>query len=392
LAFIVDFVFVLVIITPKSHSGIITTLVILMNTFKDYAQLFLDDSKSENAHSSFVSNRSKVNNLLKTFGKRKISSIKHSEIKIWKRKVSKKLSNKTINDHYSILRKIFKIALNDGVISINPMQDIETLPLYKVIPNPFEKDELIALKKTETDCVGEKNLVFLGVITGLRMCELLSLSWDCVDFDKAEIQVNKAVVLGNYKLPKTEESLRKVELNQYAIYLLRQQFELTGSLRSRVIRVLQSDNQTKVKQTVQHVFVSTKTKKPFSDVKEFTTKFFKGFLVKAGVKKRGANQVRHTFASQSLVAGISMEWIRIQMGHTTTHMIEKHYGKWMNADAPDYSQKLGQALSSVFNSGFISAECSTIALSSWGAGSNRKSITDSFSSCKVAMWEVSRCA
>jgi integrase len=367
-----------------------------MNIFNYYAQLYKDDSKSEHAHSSFVSNRSKVNNLLKTFGKREISTIKHSEIKIWKRKVSKKLSNKTINDHYSILRKIFKIALNDGVISINPMQDIETLPIHKAVPSPFEKDELIALKKTETYFVGEKSLVFLGVLTGLRMCELLSLTWDCIDFERSEVEVNKAVVLGKYKLPKTEESLRKVELNQHAINLLIKQFEVTGALRSRVIHVLQVDNKTKVKQSVQHIFVSTKTKKPFRDVKEFTTTFFKDFLVKAGVKKRGANQVRHTFASQSLVAGISMEWIRIQMGHTSIDMIEKHYGKWMNADAPDYSQKLGQALSGVFNSGIIPAEYSkpgsTIAVSSWGGTSDRKSSADTFGSCKTDKWEIKRCA
>jgi integrase len=366
-----------------------------MNIFNYYAQLFLDDSKSEHAHSSYVSNCSKVNNLRKAFGKREITDIKHSEIKIWKRKVSKKLSNKTINDHYSILRKTFKIALNDGVITINPMQDIETLPLYKVIPNPFEKDELIALRNTETEFVGEKNLVFLGVLTGLRMCELLALTWDCVNFERAEVHVNKAVVLGKYKLPKTEASIRKVDLNQHAIYLLKKQFELTGSLRSRVISVLQVDNKTKVKESVQHVFISSLTHKSFEDVKEFSTSFFHEFLAKARVKKRGANQVRHTFASQSLVAGISMEWIRIQMGHTTTYMIEKHYGKWMNADAPDYSKTLEQALSHVFDTGVVdnvSTKTTSSVTSSWADLTERKSINDSLSFCKTDKWEVSRCA
>jgi integrase len=367
-----------------------------MNTFNDYSQFYSEDSKSEHAHSSYVSNRSKVKNLVKAFGKREISDIKHSEIKGWKRKVDNKLSNKSINDHFSILRKIFKIAMNDGVITINPMQDIDTLPVHKTEPNPFDKNELIALKNTDTDFVSEKNSVFFGVLSGLRPCENLALSWDCVDFDKGEIQVNKAIVLGKYKLPKTKQSIRTVELNAHAIKILKEQFEITGHLKSRVIRVLQNDNKTKIKQSVQHVFVSSITNKPFRDVKEFTTTFFTDFLRKANVKKRGANQVRHTFASQSLVAGISMEWIRIQMGHTTTHMIEKHYGKWMNADAPDYSQKLGEALGSVFDSSVIPGNFSKSTVSpvtsSWADISERKSTTGGFVHLKTDKRKVSRCA
>jgi len=366
-----------------------------MNTFNDYAQFYLDENESENAYSSFVSNKSKVKNLVKVFGKREISDIKHSEIKNWKRKV-KKLSNKTINDHFSILRKIFKTAINDGVITINPMQDIETLPVHKVEPNPFEKSELVALINTDTNCVSEKNALFLGVLTGLRACENLALSWDCVDFDKGVIQVNKAVVLGNYKLPKTKESIRTVELSAHAIKILKNQFEITGHLKNRVIRVLQKDNKTKIKQSVQHVFVSTVSNKPFRDVKEFSTTFFTGFLLKSGVKKRGANQVRHTFASQSLIAGISMEWIRLQMGHTSTKMIEDHYGKWLFVDAPDYSQKLGHALDVVFDSNVVLGDFSksrvSMVVSSWGDISDRKTTTNIFSSCKVGKRKLSRCA
>jgi len=365
-----------------------------MNTFNDYAQFYLDENESENAYSSFVSNKSKVKNLVKVFGKREISDIKHSEIKNWKRKV-KKLSNKTINDHFSILRKIFKTAINDGVITINPMQDIETLEIHKVEPNPFEKSELIALKNTDTNCVSEKNALFLGVLTGLRACEHLALTWDCVDFDKGEIQINKAVVLGNYKLPKTKESIRTVELSGHAIKILKNQFEITGHLKSRVIRVLQKDNKTKVKQSVQHVFISTVSNKPFRDVKEFSTTFFRDFLRHAKIKNRGANQLRHTFASQSLIAGINMEWIRIQMGHTSTKMIEDHYGTWLFVDAPDYSQKLGRALDCVFDShvvfgNFPKLTTSTV-VSSWGNNIERKATVGSYIVLKSDKQKMRRC-
>ncbi len=367
-----------------------------MNTFNDYAQLYLVNSKYKHAHSSYMSNRSKVNNLLKAFGDRYIVEIKHSEINSWNFEISEKLSNKTINDHFSILRKIFRTAINDGVISLNPMTDIVTLPTYKSAPNPFLKNELIALKNTNTESMSEKNLLFFGVLTGLRMCESLALTWDCVDLNRGEIQINKAVVLGNYKLPKTIESFRTVELNAHAINILKNQFEITGHLKNRVIKVLQEDNRTKVKQSVQNVFVSSISNKPMSDVKEFFTTIFKDFLRQAGVKKRGPNQVRHTFASQSLIAGINMEWIRRQMGHTTTQMIEEHYGEWLIVDAPDYSQNLGKALDCVFDSnvvhGNFSKSSTSSVASSWMDNTECKTTPQSNSSCKTGKRKMSRCA
>lgn len=236
--------------------------------------------------------------------------------------------------------------------------------------------------------------MLFGVLSGLRPCELLALTWDCVDFDKAEILVNKAVVLGQYKLPKTKESLRRVELNSHAIKILKAQFEITGTLRERVIRILQADNKTNIKERVQHVFVSGQTKKPFGDVKTFSTVFFNDFLKASGVKKRGVNQVRHTFASQCLIAGISTEWIRIQMGHTTTHMIELHYGKWLNVDAPNYSQTLSQSLVEVFGNklaiGQFTSAVKANASLNW-CSSNNASVSQ-FIISKSSAQEMRRCA
>jgi integrase len=367
-----------------------------MNLFNEYTQEYIEECKSEHAHSGYISKRSKANNLLKVFGKHNIGDIKHSDIKKWKRKVSKKMANKTINDHFSILRGVFLLALNDGVISINPMEGIETLPVFTREPSPFTKNELIALKNTETNCISEKNLVFFGVVTGLRICELLALTWDCIDFDKGEITVNKAVVLGHYKTPKTKGSLRIIEINEQAADLLKKQFELTGTGRNRVIHVLQLDNKTLIKQSVQFLFLSSIDKKPFKDAKPFNTQFFKYYLQQAGVAHRGVNQLRHTFASQSLTAGLPVEWIRIQMGHTSTQMIEKHYGKWMNTDAPDYSKKLGKALSAVFDSNVIrtnfTKQNASPVTSSWADVSEHKFTSSSCVTYKSVQLEVSRCA
>jgi integrase len=200
---------VVVIVETSRRATSLPIMVITMNTFKVYAQIFSDESRCEHAYSSYISSRAKLKRLVKEFGKRDMSSILHSEIKIWIRKAHKKLNNKTINDHLSILRTIFNIAANDGMLAINPMKNIKTLKVHILEPCPFEKNELIALQKTDTEYVTEKNLLFLAVVTGLRLCEILALTWDCIDFEEAKVHVNKGVVLGKYKLPKTAKSIRK---------------------------------------------------------------------------------------------------------------------------------------------------------------------------------------
>lgn len=320
----------------------------MMEKFNDYAKQYLAESAFEKAHSTYVSERSKVKNLVKTFGKKQIRSISQSDIKRWKIKVHRRFSNKTINEHFTIFRAIFACALSDGVLHRNPMNGIENLKTHIAEPQPLEREELLKLRVMSTACESGAALLFLGILTGLRISELIALTWDCIDFEKLVIFVNKAKVLGKYKVPKTLGSIRIVEINQHALALLKKHYAVTGSLRSRVIRVLQNDNKTIDKQRVQHLFINTQTKKPFIDSKQYSRIFFTPFLMAADVKHRGPNQLRHTFASQCLTAGISKVWIAKQLGHNSTHMVDKHYARWLQSDAPDNSRKFSDAIGSVF--------------------------------------------
>tara|TARA_B110000879_G_scaffold179696_1_gene235804 strand:- start:1521 stop:2654 length:1134 start_codon:yes stop_codon:yes gene_type:complete len=320
-----------------------------VETFKDYAQQYLAESEYEKAHSTFISERSKVNNLIKVFGKRAIETINQSAIKSWRIKAHKKFSNKTINEHLTVLRSTFSSALADGLLLRNPMAGIENLTINKTTPKPFVRDELIKLNAVQTQCPSGKVFALLGVLTGLRPSELCALTWDCVDFQKEHLHVNKAKVLGKYKVPKTQESIRAVELNQHAISLLESHFKITGNARYRVIKIRQQDNKSIEKQRVRHVFINSKTNKPFIDAKQYGQTFFKPFLIEAKVKHRGPSQLRHTFASQCLTTGISMVWIARQMGHTSTNMVEEHYAKWIESDAPNHSASFSKSLDSVFN-------------------------------------------
>jgi len=65
-------------------------------------------------------------------------------------------------------------------------------------------------------------------------------------------------------------------------------------------------------------------------------KVFHRLLKQARVRVRGANQLRHTFASWLLTHAVPLEWIAPIMG-TSVPMLRKHYAKIIVADQPDFA-------------------------------------------------------
>lgn len=323
----------------------------MSNTFyvNNYIEQYLVTRSFKAAPSTFVSEKSKANELKRRFKNSVISDVRHSDILSLLNKLQPKYANKTINEFLIILRAVFNTAERDGVLLRNPMAGIENYKVDHPVPQPFEKNELAKLFSTEMDCEQGKNACDFNVHTGVRIGELIAIGWDDVDFKKNELHIRHSKVLKQYKTPKTPESDRIVELDARAMAILKRQFELTGKKPARPVSLLKRDNKSKENKSIRFVFYNSKTKKPFEHAAEFNKDFFTPWLKKAGVKHRGVGQLRHTFASQCLTAGISKEWIAKQMGHTTTKMIEQHYGEWVKADAPDCTNALGQHLANVYH-------------------------------------------
>ncbi|WP_151884113.1 tyrosine-type recombinase/integrase, partial [Pseudomonas putida] len=166
-----------------------------------------------------------------------------------------------------------------------------------------------------------------------------------VDLAAGTVEIRRARVAGQYKVTKTRRSTRKVKLLAPALRALKAQARFTQNLPPELIEVVDRDNRTMREQRVRFVFHNTATGEPYrsSDVLRHGWWIF--HLEKAGVRQRGPNTCRHTFASQLLSSGIATpEWIADQMGHTSTAMIFKHYAKWISEDGPDVVGLLNQAL------------------------------------------------
>jgi len=64
-------------------------------------------------------------------------------------------------------------------------------------------------------------------------------------------------------------------------------------------------------------------------VNNLRNRVWKPALSKAGLRLRTTYQTRHTFASLMLSYGEDPLWVARMLGHTSTEMLYRHYGKFI---------------------------------------------------------------
>ena len=102
----------------------------------------------------------------------------------------KGLSPKTIKNIHGVLHRALDQAQKMGYIRNNPLAAVTLPRIEKKQIKPLEDGELCAfLKEIRGDPY--ELVYFVTVFTGLRQGEVLGLTWDCVNFDKQTLLINK---------------------------------------------------------------------------------------------------------------------------------------------------------------------------------------------------------
>ena len=77
-----------------------------------------------------------------------------------------------------------------GYIRLNPLEAVTLPRIEKVQIKPMEDDDLTRFLK-EIKGNPYELVFFVTVFTGLRQGEILGLTWDCVNFEKNTLFINK---------------------------------------------------------------------------------------------------------------------------------------------------------------------------------------------------------
>lgn len=237
------------------------------------------------------------------------------------------LSGKTINNYVSVLREALQLAFKDKLISDNPVTGVPRAKHQKEPPDPFsreESDEIVAhIANRHPGQVA--NFVEFWFWTGMRTSEIFGLQWANVDLKGGTVQVAEAVVRGQRKDTKTKTS-RTVKLNSRALAALKAQRRLT-----------------QVKG--QAVFQDPRYDSAWSDERAFRRSYWTPTLKVLGIRYRRPYNMRHSYATAMLMAGMNHSWCAKQLGHSI-EMFQRTYSKWIDGEQNDREmEKLEATLS-----------------------------------------------
>lgn len=318
------------------------------NTLGHFANLWLDIIASEVADTTLRSYRSKVNSHIKPrWASVQADQVDPIDLQTWvKKDLPANLANKTIKEIVTILRQIYRLYCSRHRQAYDPTQGIQVRLPDPEDPDPFSRDEIEKILSTPTRRVQELNMIDFMLWDGPRLSEAMALAWeDVIDLDRGLIRYRRRQFRHAYRVTKTRRSTREKQLLEPARQALLRQWQITGTQPARSIEIIDRDNTTKRRADLRFVFLNSNTGKPHYGDTAIRDRFFKHHLKKAGVRYRGPNQCRHTYASQLLSTGVApIQWVAEQMGHTSPAMIYKHYGRWINEDGPNINALIEAAL------------------------------------------------
>lgn len=228
--------------------------------------------------------------------------------------LGKELAYSSARYYLTIVSNIFSYAVDNKVIPESPMTDKIRLP------NKQEKQERTVLTKTQQQtflqtvdrsCSIYKDFYRLALQTGMRAGELCALQWNDIDFVHNVIHVNKTLYRygsgDQYQIhkPKTQSGIRDIPMTNEAKKILSNQKEVCKKL--KVIPIKHRD----------YVFIKEDGSLYNNSVVD---NCLKSICKRGDLPHITMHNLRHTFATRCIEAGMRPKTLQKILGHSTLQM------------------------------------------------------------------------
>ena len=244
-----------------------------------------------------------------------IAEITYGQIEIFLQSIAS-YSDSVIKKLYGLVNLAFRIAKEQGLVSINPL-DSKKLRRPNSDKSTKRVDGLTAEEQEHflealndfkpKDHNSDYRLqLLIELYSGMRMGEINALKPEDIDFDLGVIHVQRTIATGLdnnlfiNKTTKTENGVRDVPISK----------QLKDVLLIALIRM--KDNPYGV------VFYNHKTDKLIAT--QLVNTFFKRILNAAGIEIRGQHSLRHTFATRCIESGVPGVVLKNWLGHSDIHI------------------------------------------------------------------------
>lgn len=219
-------------------------------------------------------------------------------------------SGKTYSNALTPLRGVFELAIDDGLISVNPAARIKPPMSQKEDPDPLSSAEMNLFLNTCSEAHPKWLAYFqLAFGSGMRTSELIGLSWKDIDRGKDSIRIRRS---------RTENQNRDSTKTGVARTIPITPLAARGIRAQRSVTELHSE----------YVFLHPSTGLPVRG-DEPPRRIWNACIKLAGIRHRKAYSTRHTFATLNLMDGKNIMLVSQWMGHKSTQMTYDHYAQWI---------------------------------------------------------------
>lgn len=244
--------------------------------------------------------------------------------------IDKGLAANTVNGVITLLKTSLQRAVSVGVAGRQYSDFIVRPKTREKQVECFSKDEQ---KKIERYVFDKNKPKLFGIVlclyTGLRIGELLALTWEDVDLQKGIIAVSKSChdswENGEYVKvidePKTESSMRIIPFPKQLLPRLKELKKMTNN-----------------------DYVIGGERVHGAQVRSYQ-KTFEALLKKLKIPHKGFHSLRHTFATRALECGMDVKTLSEILGHKNPTVTLKRYAHSMLEHKAEMMNKLGKLLS-----------------------------------------------
>jgi integrase len=250
--------------------------------FENFADQYLELHSKINNRSWQKSDLHNIKSIKRHFSGKYLYEITPVMIERFKTERIKEVSPATVNRNLTCLKSMFNKAIQWGKLEENPFRAVKLLKENNKRLRYLEKEEIIRLLARCTKHL--RPIVVIALNTGMRKGEILGLKWQDIDFKQGIIYL--------YNTKNGEK--REIPINEMA--------------KTALIRTLKHPDSP-------YVFCD----KNGNLIRDFRKSFFTA-LKKSGIINFRFHDLRHTFASQLVMAGVDLNTVRELLGHKSLEM------------------------------------------------------------------------
>lgn len=250
------------------------------------------------------------------------------------------LSPSSVRLAYKNLHAVLQKAVELDYIPRNPANCCVLPKVEREEVKPLDDQQVAALMSAAKGTPLE-HFITVALFTGLRLSELLGLTWDAIDFDKGTIGVNKQLArrwMGSiFQSPKSGKP-RTITPAPAVMATLKRQ------------RARQAEMQLRAGPLWGNPYSLVFTEDDGSPISHSSMEnWFKELRATAGLDGVRFHDLRHTYAVNAIRAGDDIKTIQGNLGHATAAFTLDKYGHFTERMKQDSAARMEDFIKDVLN-------------------------------------------